>query len=325
MKPKSIKSLLALALLAPGALFAQTTAKTTPVGYETLEVVSGFNYLGLRLHQPIIASGTLETVGSGSVADTGATFTVQAGKTYILEINNASGVISQFLGSAVAGDTITTADNLSLAGVTAGASYSIRESATLASVFGLTNSAGLEGGFGGITGADVVFVPNGSGFDQYYFDTLEESWADVNGVAVNGAEIPLVYADGVVVSANNPLTLTVSGEVKKFATLLATSSGFNYLSSIYPAGATLASTFGGAVAQLDQGFAGITGADVFFVPNSTGGLDQYYYDSLEESWADVNGVAIDATTVILPSGVVFANEGGPLGLVANPPSTYSSL
>jgi hypothetical protein len=119
--------------------------------------------------------------------------------------------------------------------------------------------------------------------------------------------------------------LTVSGEVKKFATLLATSSGFNYLSSIYPAGATLASTFGGAVTQLDQGFGGITGADVFFVPNGTGGLDQYYYDSLEESWADVNGVAVDATTVVLPSGVVLANEGGALGLIANAPTTYSTL
>lgn len=317
-------SLLAAAF-ACGLASAQT-AYTTPVGYETLGVSSGFNYLGLRLHSPITHSGTFEVIAATSLTDTGASFTVAANKTYIVEINDGSGIITQVLGSAIAGDTISTSDNLLAAGVASGASYSIREASTISGIFGAENSAGLVAGFGGITGADVIFVPNGSGgFDQFYFDSLENSWADVNGLPVDGSIVPLVYADGVVISANSALSLTVSGEVKKQPVALAAGSGFNYLSSIYPAGATLASTFDGVVGSLDQGFGGITGADVFFVPNGLGGFSQYYFDSLENSWADVNGLPVDASLVALPSGLLFSNEGGSVSLKASPPASYSSL
>ncbi len=71
MKPKSIKSLLALALLAPGALFAQTTAKTTPVGYVSLgDTTSGQPackantdiYFSIPLIKPAVAAASITTI-----------------------------------------------------------------------------------------------------------------------------------------------------------------------------------------------------------------------------------------------------------------------
>jgi hypothetical protein len=312
------------AALACGMANAQT-AYTTPVGYETLSVASGFNYHGLRLHQATVAAGTFETVGASSLVDDQATFALSATKTYIVEINDGSGLITTVLGSAASGTTITTVDNLSELGVANGASYSIREAATLSSVFGASNSAGLVAGFGGIGGADVIFVSNGSGFDQYYYDDLETSWADVNGVAVDGSAIPIVYTDSLIISATAPISVVVTGEVKTEATSAAVAGGFNYISSMYPAGATLASTFDAAVPTLDRGFGGIGGADVFFVGDGSGGFDQYYYDDLETSWADVDGLAVDGSTISLSSGVIFSNEGSPLNLKLSAPASYSSL
>jgi hypothetical protein len=322
-----MKPIIPFALL--GAFFAIGAAKaasTTPVGYETLAISPGFNYAGLRLQGAPLYAGTFETVGSGSLTDTGATFALTAATTYVIEINDGSGIITEVLGSAASGDTITTADNLSAAGVANGASYTIREAATLSSIFGANNSAGLVGGFGGIGGADVIFVPNGSGgLDQYYYDDLEASWADVNGIPVNGALVPVVYTDGLIISATASVNLVVTGEVKTEPTAATVAGGFNYIGSVYPAGATLSSAFDSAVPTLDRGFGGIGGADVFFVPDGLGGLNQYYYDDLELSWADVNGLPVDGSLIQLPSGVIFSNEGSPISLKITPPAFYSGL
>ncbi|MDX1681444.1 MAG: hypothetical protein R3242_12035, partial [Akkermansiaceae bacterium] len=55
MKAKTL-FLSALAIAGLAAANAQET--TTPVGYEQLNIrASSFNYLGIRFHQPILASG----------------------------------------------------------------------------------------------------------------------------------------------------------------------------------------------------------------------------------------------------------------------------
>jgi hypothetical protein len=326
MKTNITYSLLAAAA-ACSLANAQTTAYTTPVGYETVAVASGFNYHGLRLHQAAVAAGTFETVGGSSVTDTGADFSALSSNptaTFVIEITDGAGVLTQVLGSTVSGSTINTTDNLSAAGVANGANYRIRPASTLSSVFGANNSAGLAAGFGGI-GGDIIFIPDGAGgFDQYYYDDLEGSWADVNGAPVNGATIPLVYTDTLIISATGSLNLVVTGEVKTKKTLAATASGFNYLGSVYPVGATLASTFDSAIPDLDKGFGGI-GGDIFFVPDGSGGFNQFYYDDLESSWADVNGAAIDGSTIQMKPGVIFSNDGAPMNLKLTPPASYLNL
>lgn len=332
MKPKSIKSLLALALLAPGALFAQTTAKTTPVGYETIALASGFNYIGLRLHNATLAAGTLETVTTSAVTDNDVNLQslVTSGKTYIVEVETAtaSGAVSEVLGSAISTGTITTPNDLVAAGAAAGDKYKIRESATLASIFGAENSANISPGFGSSVGADVVYVPNGSGgFNSYYYDGDDTVWKNASsGANVVAADVPLVYLDGVLIFAANPIDITVSGEVLLESVIQVVSSGFNYLSSVYPAGATLSSSYNNNIATMNQGFGSSVGADVFYIPNGAGGFTSYYYDGDDSVWKNASsGANVDPVSVNITPGLLVFNAGAARNLKNEAPSFYSSL
>jgi len=321
-----------LAAAACGFANAQTTAYTTPVGYEAVTINTGINFVGVRLQQPVLASGTISAVSNSSITvgnSLNLASLVSSTKTYILEIANANGVTQEFLGSSVSGSVITVSGLSSQ--VTVGNSYKVRAAPTLASTFGATNSAGLEAGFFGI-GGDIILLPNPSttgGFDQYYYDDGQTSWADVNGTPVDATTIAWNYADGVVISAtgNGLKTLTVSGEVKAAKTAYGlTASSINFLSSVSPAGATLASTFGNSLASIDKGFFGL-GGDIFLIPNraTTGGFDQYYYDDGQSSWADVNGTPVDGSAISLSSGLLIANDGAAANIVNNPPTAYSSF
>jgi len=322
------------ALLAPGALFAQTTAKTGPVGYETISLTAGFNYIGLRLHQPTLAAGALDAVSSGSVTDNDVNIgaLVSASKTYIVEVKTTSpadtGAVAEVLGSAIAGGVITTPNNLVAVGAAVGDKYIVRESDTLASIFGATNSAGLAPGYSGPTNADLVYVPNNvGGLTPYFYDADDITWknADLNTPVV-AANIPLVYLDGIVIFSNGALNLVVDGEVKKSNVIQVALPGFNYLSTVFPAGATLSSAFTGALSTIHPGYSGPTNADLIYVPGSGGSLTPYFYDADDITWknADSN-VAVDATTVSLPSGIVYFNGGSAINVKNSAPAYYSSL
>ncbi len=321
-----------LAAAACGFANAQTTAYTTPVGYETLSVQPGFNYLGLRLQRPVIASGTLAAVTSTSItvgASLNLASLLTSSSTYILEISNANGVTQEFLGSAVSGSVIMTPGDLS-SKASGGDSYKVRAAPTLASIFGATNTAGLATGFFG-PGGDIVYLPNPSavgGFDQYYYDDGQTSWADSSGTAVDGAQIAINYADGVIVSADGTgaSALTVSGEVKTAKTGYSLAAGaFNYLSSIHPAGATLSSSFNDSLGSIDKGFFG-PGGDIFYIPNPTaqGGFDQYYYDDGQSSWADSSGSVVNGADISLKSGILIFNDGDVSNVVTTPPTSYGT-
>jgi uncharacterized protein (TIGR02597 family) len=82
MKPKSIKTIMVAALLAPGALFAQTTAKTTPVGYVSLgDTTSGQPackantdvYISIPLLKPTVAEASIASVSGNNFNFSGVT------------------------------------------------------------------------------------------------------------------------------------------------------------------------------------------------------------------------------------------------------------
>ena len=325
--------LILLAAASSGIAFgAAATAYTTPVGYETIPVTAGFNYLGLRLQKPVIASGIITAKSDTSITvgtlDLGALLTPAS--TYILEVVNSNGITQEFLGAAAAGSVLTTPLGLT-AKLAVNDSYKIRVAPTLASTFGAANEAGLDTGFYG-PGGDIIYLPNPSangGFDQYYYDAGQASYADAFGTPVDGASIAFNYTDGVVVSATGMGTasLSVSGEVKTRSTSYTLAADtFSYLSSIYPAGVTLASAFDAAIPTIDQGFYG-PGGDIFYVPDklAAGGFMQYYYDGGQSSWCDAYGTPVDATTIPLPTGVVIYNSGAGANIVNAPPSSYGSL
>lgn len=358
---KTLSFSLLAAALATGAAFA-ATAYTTPVGYETNNYIAGFNPVGVRLHSSTVAAGTLTAVGASSVTDSSvADFatvlgTSGASGTYVLEINNGSGIYQ--LVTTWSGSDINVAANLT-GEVSVGASYSIRFCDTLSSVFGATNNvansgAGLGAGGGGPASSpsiDQIWVPDGSGgYNKYYYDSFAPptfaaaSWAKLDNsafgaTAVDGSTVLLPYPVGVLINAKSVGSLVVTGEVKTEPSEIDVIVGFNVVGTVSPAGATLSSTYGAAnESGLGAGGGGPASSptiDQVWVPNGSGGYDKYYYDNFapptfaSASWAKLDNsafgaTAVDGSTVSLPSAILFnAKTAG--AVFQNVPSFYSNL
>jgi hypothetical protein len=191
-------------------------------------------------------------------------------------------------------------------------------------------------------GADQVWVPDGAGgFDKFYYDSFNfnsftATWTNVStGEAVDGSTVSIVYTDGIILlgSGTDGNTFVVSGSVKLGESSYAFGEGFNYISSVSPAGATLATMFGGSnEAGLAQGNGGPVGADQILVPNGSN-FDKYYYDafnfqSFAPTWTNLDtGAPVDAASVSLDdaSGLVVLNPGAAKQVIAGVPSFYSTL
>jgi hypothetical protein len=336
---KKLSFSLLAAALASGVASA-ATAYTTPVGYETLSLPTGSTNIGVRLHESTVLAGVVDTIttpGPGSLlTDAAVDFDAAmpgAATFYIVEFENAAGILQEVVGADANNTTLALPDDVSPF-VSPGDTYKIRKASTLASIFGADNSAGLAPGFGGPAGADLVQIPDGlGGLDQYFYDGDELSWyqvADPFPTPVDASAIPIIYTDAFIVLIDaDPKSLVVTGEVKTKAVNHMVTSGTNYLSSVFPAGATLDSAFGNssALATIDAGFGGPAGADLIQILDGAN-FNQYFYDGDESAWylvADPFPIQVDATTVNLPSGFIFANEGGPVNLLNTPPSYYSNL
>jgi hypothetical protein len=255
MKPLSY-SLIAAAL-ACGLASAQTTAYTTPVGYVTTTLKGGqFNLTSLTVHNPTVSAGVIsakDVTLPPSVTVTGANFltllgTPGANNTHILEL--ADGSIQEI--TEWGADYLRTSANFN-GQVTAGTTtYKLRKAATVSSVFGATNSAGLKSSpdgevenASGIPTADTIQLWNGSGFTTiYYFDDTAGTTGWYTGTGDPAANIPIIHADGFFVrrAAGAPVNLVVTGEVKTTKTSGALDPGFSYLGAVAPVGLTLATS-----------------------------------------------------------------------------------
>ena len=334
----------ALALLV-GSATAQVVVTTKPVGYETLTVANGFNYLGLRLHEAPVASGVAGDVEAGGVIQVGVDVaaSLQTSSVYLFEVTSgdaAGAVVTIELVDVEAG-TVIVSDPIG-DDFFPGDTFTIRPTSTLASIFGPQNAAGLDAGNGGPVGADQVWISNGEGgFNKYYFDNFNirlgsAAWTEVDtGQYVEASFTNIVYTDGIIIlgSGTDGNTLTVVGEVKLGNTSYAFGEGFNYISSVTPVGATLATMFGELnEAGLAAGNGGPVGADQVLIPNGSG-FDKFYYDafnfqSFAPTWSNIDtGLPVDATSISLDnaSGLVVLNSGAAKQVVAGVPSIYNSL
>lgn len=302
-----------------GALTIATSpgAVTDPVGYTTETLLAGqFNLVGLSVHESVLASGTLTGVAATSVTDTNADFTTSlvGANVFILEITSgaSAGVIQEI--TAFTATELTTVVDLGAVGVQAGDTYEVRPAATIGTVFGADNEAGLLAGTA--TTADVVWVPDGSGgFSQYYRQAAQppfvptEQWAQV-GQSGSAADAPIIYADAIFVQRRGAtdLEVVIAGEVKLISTVVPLSGGgsFNYVGTGFPVGSTLDNS--GLEAYVTAGSA--TTADVVWVPNGSGGYNQFYYQAAnppfvpEAQWAQI-GQSGDAGAAELKAGIII--------------------
>jgi hypothetical protein len=331
MKTNTLKAAATVGLTAllMGSAAAQSVSK--PVGYETLDLNIGFNYIGIRLHEAEVSSGaTVSAAGTTITVADGVADALTAGQTYLFEVTSgdAEGATLIVESFDAAADTLTVSDDIS-GDLEDGSEFTVRPSSTLETIFGAANESGLDEGFFA-PGGDQVWVPGASGFTKYYYDGGLGTWANFDtGAGSPAADVDLPYTDGlIVVDSGTAESLVISGSVKLGATTfgLEGTGSFNYLSSIYPVGATLASFFGATnSAGLDAGFFA-PGGDQIWAPTASGFV-KYYYDGGQSSWAnfDTGAVIADPAAIELPSGFIIVNDANSNNANATAPSFYADL
>jgi hypothetical protein len=297
---------------------------------------SSFNLVGINFVQPASAIGTVTASAANTITDAAATFTnaLQAGTPYYVEVVSGqnTGLVTQV--TAFDATNLTTSDDID-SFLDLGDRYVVRASATLATIFGAANEAGLQAG--SATSADLVWIGRGDGgFDKFYYAVASPpfttaGWKRVGGGNTNQSATPIFLTDAVFLQRKvaTDLDLITTGEVKTTRTIAAIESGFNLVNRIYPTGATLASTFGDTNQNgLNPGSA--TSADLVWLPNAVGGFDKFYYAVASPpfttaGWKRVGGGNTNQATTALTSGVLIQRKGAPLNLTIDPPAGFDDL
>ena len=335
------------AIAAAGSVSAQTPAYSKPSGYVT-EVLKGdgaFNLIGLTLHQSPVATGVLTGVSSSKVSDSASNFTtlLTPGLTYVLQFksgaqNGGVQVVTAWGTASGGGNTVNDlvmSQNMQQAGVLVGDSYELRPAATLSTVFGATNQAGLKSG--SLLSADIIWLPDDfGGFAKFYYSpgttvpfVTPAGWKDSGGA--NAANQPIVYTDAMFIQRRGvgDLNLVLTGQVKTTSTqVIAVGSQFNYVSSVFPVGTTLGTS------GLEQGLkaGSLISGDVLWMQNAARtGYDKFYYSPgttvpfvTPAGWKTSAGG--DATSQPLTSGIIIQRRGlTDSAPPINPPSSYSNL
>ena len=319
---KSHMKLLSSAALVAAALtpcFAQTTATTKPVGYRTETITAGvFNLLSPNLSNKIGAAGVIDaaaaTVLTDNDVDFAAGFTAGAHLTLQLTNGGNSGVVAEV--TAFTQHTITTSQDISSL-VTAGTtSYELRETETVASLFGAANEAGL------LTGtdltADVIWIPGGGGaFTRVYRAVatppfITAGWKRVGGGNAEAANTPVVFTDSILVQRRGATNLDIVfvGHVRTIPSKVAVEGAlFNYVSRVIPVGVQLGQST--LETSLQQGSEAT--ADLIWNPNGLGGYARYYFaiaapPFITAGWKQVGGGNADQATVELKSGYIIQRK-----------------
>lgn len=313
-----MKSMIPFALLSALLPLAASAATTDPVGYVTQSLSQGFNLVGITVHSATEVSGQPESVAGNTFTDNDVDFTaaLAAGTTYILEITAGpgAGLIQEV--TAWTTNSLTTPVDLTVFGVGPSSSFTLRKAQTLEEIFGTSESV-LKKAFN-IGSADVVWVPDGSGNYDRFFLHSSNAWRSASNV--NAPNIPVVYTDGVLIEKKDVGTvqLVLEGEVKTAATSVPVINGFNVISVVYPAGATLQNI--GLENSVKAAF-NIGSADVIWVPTGPGTFARYFRHS-SGNWRNDSNVNVTAP-VPLPSALLIERKDPAANFQISPPSSWN--
>ena len=288
---------------------AQDTAVTKPVGYHTETILGdAFTLLGINVGNAVAAAGDFD---ADAATDNDVDFTtlLTAGTPYTVQ-NLSTGVSASVTGFDATSLTTTLS-------VSSGDSYEVRADATISSIFGATNEAGLGEGDSG--SADVIWIPQDDGsFRQIYRAQAvppfqAAGWAEI-GAAGDAASVVIPFDVGIFIQRRqaDPVDIVFVGHVRTSATtvnLLA--DKFNFVNRVLPVGITLGDSDIETAPSWQDGDSG--SADIIWLPNGAGGYDQYYYAAAvppfqAAGWAQV-GAAGDKSGVELTAGYAVQKRG----------------
>jgi hypothetical protein len=324
---------LLLLILATGAVLSQTAGNGDPAGFLSVAVngtggvgANRMTYLGLGMTRPVVYQRTANAIGPNSITDSGATWTTDqfagANGPHFVEITSvngsttATGVGTTYGIVSNTNTTLTLASNLA-SGITSPVAYKIRKHWTISSVFGPSNSAGLQGGTA-VT-ADLVQLWNGTTLDSYYFQTTPSTgWRKVGDPATDmgGTIIPFYSAIVIVRQQSANLVFVLNGTVKTGQTAIPIVVGDNYVGNVYPANLTLVNSnlYTGSTATGLAGGDAAT-ADQVRIWNGTI-FDVYYFQTTGvggTGWRKVGAPSTDAgnTVIAESSGFVINRRSSP--------------
>jgi uncharacterized protein (TIGR02597 family) len=283
----------------------------------------------------VAAQGASTAIGTNTVTDTTSTWTdnqyngVVIGTTtypaYFVEITGPTGgsgigTMYDITGTNAATHTVTVTPNLA-AGIAAGATYRIRPHWTISSVFGATDTAGLQGGTSPSL-ADKILVYNTTtaGYDSYYYKTngTTPGWRKIGDTVTDQGAVTLYPEQGLLLNriASSNLSITLMGAVKTGQTSVPIVTGANVMGNNYAAAMTLTDSglyTGNSSTGLLGGTSSTTADKVYIYNTTTLGYDTYYYktNGLTPGWRVVGDTTTDkGTTTQLGVGVAFIVQRG---------------
>lgn len=335
---KKLALITALAATSVVSSFGQVTTKA--VGFVTLNLQTGNNFVGFSLQPSAAFSGafTVSATDRKHIFLTNATVTDDqfngAAGTFVIEVTTAG--VNQGTNTVVT-DTIATGAEVILqdalpADVADGSTLTIWKLRTLGDAFGATNSAGLTQGTSST--ADLILIPNSlGGYDKYYFSSggigIGTGWRLVGSTPGNADQVnaPFYYTDGFLILARTAKSITVTGEVKSGSTKVVLETGNNFLVNLCPVnagganpsveGRTLGNSglYNGTANGLAQGTSST--ADLVLLWNGVG-YDKYYYSSgglgIGTGWRLVGSSpgTLDKSATPLPDGsYIVLRRGAP--------------
>jgi len=288
---------------------AQNTAVTKPVGYHTETILGdAFTLLGINVGNAVAAAGDFDA-DAASDNDVDFTTLLTDGTSYTVQ-NLSTGASASVTGFDATSLTTTLS-------VGSGDSYEVRADATISSIFGGNNEAGL--GEGDSLSADVIWIPQDDGsFRQIYRAQAQPpfvaaGWAEI-GEAGDAASAVIPFDVGIFIQRRqaDPVDIVFVGHVRTSATtvnLLA--DKFNFVNRVLPVGITLGDSNIEEAPSWKDGDS--LSADIIWLPNGAGGYDQYYYAAAQPpfvaaGWAQV-GAAGDKSGVELTAGYAVQKRG----------------
>ena len=308
------------------AATAQTTAYSEVGGFDTIQLTgtgggrSRLTFAAPQFLQASKYSGYASVVDSdtalydATAAWSDDAFNAEAGSHYveIVSVNGSTSVFGVGLTRTIL-DTDAASKRLILgaalpAGLTAPVEYRLIRHWTLASIFGATNTAGLQGG--SAVSADLVQLWNGATHDSYYYQTtgiggigwrkVGDQSSDASGTVIRPDQSMMIMR-----VAAPTLPLVVNGWVKTGQASIEVASGFNFLPNPFSEAMTLGTSglfTGDPLTGIASG--GTTGADQVMLWNGTG-YDTYFYQNGGlggQGWRKIGAQSVDAGSTKIEPG-----------------------
>ena len=318
-KHRIAKSFFASCSIAGLALFhfpgISNASHSDPAGYVNRDLpATGYAYVGVSLVTSWAVKAPVSSLSGANVTVNGSNFgaNLKSDHAYFLEITSG-----EYEGSVVdiaswSGDTLTLVQDIEAAGIDAGklvgSEACVRETPTINSVFGATNSAGLKAGT--LSTADLVLLYNGSSYDKFYYFSggfgQPAQWRNAAGTEAGSTAIP--YGCGLIIQVRDsqPKSIKLYGNVKLGKTSIPVFEGYNLISNPNPIEAALTLSNSGLKDGLQAGTAST--ADIVHIPNASGGFDKFYFFSggfgQPAAWKNVSTGA-NADDVALPDSGSF--------------------